>query len=135
MNLTALHSDGFSEHRLTWHLYAESGVAVIEASWTERSGRVERLLEMPFPDARIEEFARVLRGLKPKYDGHVDDFPRYCLAVEDNGTKLQTRVSEGINWPEAERRDIELFKSLWVPLSREIETLLVIPGRVGRRKK
>ena len=129
MKLIARHFDGFTEHLVTWELLAENGTAIVDASYRGPSGRVETVLEMPFPDSRIAEFATTLRGLKPKYDGHVDDFPHYWLTVVDDSTELKTEVLAGMNWPDADKPDIDSFMSVWEPLYRDVEHLLEIPGR------
>lgn len=129
MKLIARHFDGFTEHLVTWELLAENGTAVIDASYRGPTGRTENVIEMPFPDSRVAEFARTLRGLKPKYDGHVDDFPRYCLAVIDGADEFKTEVFAGIDWPVDDKPDVDCFMSIWRPLYRDVERLLDIPGR------
>ena len=129
MKLIARHIDGFTEHLVTWELLAENGTAVVDASYRGASGRVETLLEMPFADSRIAQFAAALRGLKPKYDGRVDDFPHYSLTVADDSCELTTEVRAGINWPDDDKRDVDAFMSVWKPLYRDVERLLEIPGR------
>ena len=129
MKLLARHFDGFTEHLVTWELVAEHGTAVIDASYRGPSGRIESLLKMPFSDSRISEFANALRGLQPKYDGRVDDFPRYWLAVTGESDDLQTEVRAGIDWPDDEKRDVDTFMTVWKPLFRDVERLLNIQGR------
>ena len=129
MKLIAKHFDGFTEHLVSWELHAQGGNAVVDASYRGTSGRIETMLEMPFTDTRIADFAEALRGLKPKYDGHVDDFPHYWLTVVANGETLQTEVLAGISWSDDDKRDVDAFMSVWKPLFRDVERLLDIQGR------
>lgn len=134
MQLNAEHIDGFSEHLLNWVLVASNGTAIIDASWLNARGRIERTFEMDFPDSRISLCASVLAGLKELYDGHVEDFPKHQLSVMDGCRVLTSRVHAGITWPEEDRTAVESFMRVWRPLYSDVEKILAIPGRSKKRK-
>ena len=137
MQLRAEHIDGFTEHHVWWVLVASHGTAIIEASWRDQArgrSRSEQVIEMHFPDSRIEECAAVLATLKPLYNGHVDDFPQYSLSLNDGENKLETKVLAGINWPAEDKAAVDAFMRVWRPLSSDVEKMLPIPRRSTKRK-
>ena len=129
MQLRAEHVDGFTEHLVRWVLEATDGSATIEASWHTAEGRVERIFEIDFPDSQIETCATTLAKLKPKYDGCVDDFPKFLLSVTGGDHELCTRVNTGINWSEEDKAGVDAFMMVWRPIYSEVERLLAIPNR------
>jgi hypothetical protein len=136
MQLRAMHIDGFSEHLLCWELFASRGTAIVEASWQpgDRHSRIEHVFEIDFPDTRIQECAAVLAKLKPVYDGQTSDMPQYSLSVEVGDNRFSTTVRAAASWPDEDKSAVDSFMQFWRPLSREVETLLAIPGRNKRRK-
>ncbi len=134
MHLRAEYCDGFTEHLVNWVLEAAHGTAIIEASWRGQGCRMERAFELAFPNSRIRECADVLAELKPVYDGRVDDFPQYLLAVTDDHRMLTTKVRAGIRWPDEDKAAVDSFMRVWRPLYSEVEKLLAIPGRSKKRK-
>lgn len=134
MYLRAEHFDGFSEHLVCWVLEASHGTAIVEASWRGHGDRTERVFEIDFPVSRIKECAEVLAELKPVYDGHVDDFPKYSLSVTEGDYKLSTKVLAGVKWPDEDKAAVDSFMRVWRPLYSDIEELLAIPGRSNKLK-
>jgi len=134
MQLSAGHYDGFSEYLLHWRLEASNGTAIVEASWRNSEGCIERTFEMDFPDSRISLCASVLEDLKPIYNGHVEDFPIHRLSVTDGRRVLTTQVNVGIDWPDEDRAAVESFMRVWRPLYSDVEKYLAIPGRSKKRK-
>lgn len=135
MKLRASHYDGFSEHLVRWTLEAEDHTATIAASWFQNGKRSEMTYTMDFPDSRIEHVAKALTGLKSKYDGHIDDFPKHLLSVTTAAGELSTLVRAGIDWPDDERADVDTFMKVWRPIYSDVDKLLALPGRHRKKRK
>ena len=129
MELHAVHFDGFTEHLVSWELWATGNTAIVDASWLASTGPTEKTFEMDFPDSRIEQVLQVLSGLKPVYDGHTDDSPTYSLCVKTEDREFKTVVRTGSYWTEDDERDVDAFMSVWHPIYREVENLLALPRR------
>lgn len=121
MKLIAEHFDGYTTGMLRWTLTAEHGIATVAARWIERTARRRRAFRFPFTDARIAEVADLIRGLKPLYDGMVDDLPVYSLYVSTDSEQLQIRVYESFEWSDELAAEIERFYRAWKPIDAEVE--------------
>ena len=129
MKLRATHIDGFTEQLLRWTLEAQSGAAIVEASWRGRNGHEEKIFEMVFPDSRIREISEALADLRSFYDGGVDDFPQFSMSTEIGSINRHVIVRAGVKWPPEDERFVDRFMQVWRPLSRDVESLIKIPGR------
>ena len=129
MNLTAWYHDGFTADLLRWQLEASGGMAIVEATWFASPKRGQRTIELGFPDDRILHFAGLARDSADEYDGGWDDTSTYGFEVELKGQRYKASISEGTAWTPKQKIEVERFRTVWRPLSEQIESLLAIPGR------
>ena len=129
MKLIAEHFDGFTALLMGWKAVIHDQTARVEARWFDPAAKSSACFKIDFPDIDLAEIALRLAELRPRYDGHVDDFPHHILTFEDGGDRIEVTVNAGIEWPVELQPDIDAFYAIWRPIAKRIESHDAIPKR------